>query len=175
MDMTTLLDSAAGLDLPRGPLVSALSREVRELYDEVADYLDDDQVERLPSYFIDDCLYKVVSRENHSEGLPQATIYCDGINMIRDRITALRETQVYVPRIWRHFISGVRIVAIEGEQIHARANFMITEAMSDAVPSVFLVGQYLDILVRRDDTLKFKQRLAVYDNYHVARSLIMPV
>ena len=64
-----------------------------------------------PDYFTDDCLYKVVSRENHSEGLPQAAIFCDGIGMVHDRITGLRETQVYVPRMWRHFISGVRITA----------------------------------------------------------------
>jgi anthranilate 1,2-dioxygenase small subunit len=107
--------------------------------------------------------------------LPQATIYCDGINMVRDRVVALRETQVYVPRVWRHFISGIRITGIDGGDIHVRANFLVTEAMSDADPTVFLVGQYLDVLVREGDSLKFKQRLAVFDNHHVRRSLIVPV
>ncbi|CAB3807049.1 Anthranilate 1,2-dioxygenase small subunit [Paraburkholderia ultramafica] len=153
----------------------ALAHEVRNLFDEVADLLDQDEVERFPSYFIDDCMYQVVSRENYAEGLPQAAIYCDGVNMVRDRVIALRETQVYVPRIWRHFISGIRITAISEGDIHVRSNFFVTEAMSDADPTVFLVGQYIDVLVRAGDGLKFKQRLAVYDNHHVRRSLIVPV
>nr|WP_315594188.1 aromatic-ring-hydroxylating dioxygenase subunit beta [uncultured Cupriavidus sp.] len=162
-------------DLRRNAELIMLENEVRSLYEEVGDSLDHDQVERLPSYFIDDCMYQVVSRENYAEGLPQATVYCDGISMVRDRVTALRETQVFVPRIWRHFISGVRVTGIAEGEIHARGNFLLTEAMSDADPTIFLVGQYLDVLVRVGDSLKFRQRLAVFDNHHVRRSLIVPV
>lgn len=158
----------------------ALALEVRELYDEIAELLDDDQVERLPWYFTDDCMYQVVSKENHDQGLPQATIYCDGIGMLRDRVVALRETQVYEPRAWRHFVSGVRVVGLDGDpaaggEIRARGNFLVTEAMSDAEPTLLLVGRYLDRLVRRDGRLLFRERLAVYDNYRVVRSLIVPV
>ena len=162
-------------ELPAGPEVRLIAAELRDLYDEVAHYLDANLVERFPSYFIDECMYQVVSRENYDQGLPQAAIYCDGIGMVRDRITSLRETQVYVPRTWRHFISGVRVTALMGDEVHASANFLVTEAMSDEEPTVFLVGQYVDVLVRRADRLLFKQHLAVYDNYRVARSLIVPV
>ncbi len=161
--------------VPSASELRALTQEVRELYEEVAWFLDDDQVERFPDFFIDDCTYQVVSRENFAEGLPQATIYCDGIAMVRDRVIALRQTQVYVPRSWRHFISGVRVMAVAGEQLHVSANFLVTEAMSDQDPTLFLVGQYLGILVRQEERLKFKQHLAVFDNHHVRRSLIVPV
>ncbi|MBF6618219.1 MAG: nuclear transport factor 2 family protein [Candidimonas sp.] len=152
-----------------------LTNEIRYFYEEVADLLDRDEVERFPSYFLDECTYQIVSRENYDEGLPQAAVYCDGVGMVQDRVLALRETQVYVPRVWRHFISGVRVTAIEGDEIHARANFLITEAMSDQDPTLFLVGRYLDILVKDGAAFKFRQRLAVYDNHHVKRSLIVPV
>lgn len=154
---------------------AAMRAEIRDLYEEVADLLDDNRVEDLPEYFTDDCLYKVISRENHTEGLPAGTIYCDGKAMLRDRILAMRETQVYEPRAWRHFISGVRVLAVDGDTIHARANFLVTESMSDADPTLFLVGQYLDTLVRHDGRLLFRERLAVCDNHHVRRSLIVPV
>jgi len=157
------------------PEVRALALEVRELYEEIADLLDDDQVERMPAYFTDDCVYKLISKENHDEGLPQATILCDGIRMLRDRIVALRETQVYEPRAWRHFVSGVRVLSVSDDEIRARGNFLVTEAMSDAEPQVLLVGRYLDRLVRRDGRLVFRERLAVYDNYRVVRSVIVPV
>jgi anthranilate 1,2-dioxygenase small subunit len=162
-------------ELPDGAEVRAMAAELRDLYDEISDYLDDDQIERFPTYFIEECMYQVVSRENFVQGLPQAAIYCDGIGMVRDRITALRESQVYVPRTWRHFVSGVRVTALLGDEVHARANFMVTEAMSDAEPTILLIGQYVDVLVRRGERLRFKQRLAVYDNYRVTRALVIPV
>jgi anthranilate 1,2-dioxygenase small subunit len=95
--------------------------------------------------------------------------------MLRDRILAIRETQVYEPRSWRHFISGVRVLGVDGDTIRARANVLLTEAMSDAEPTVFMVGRYLDTLVRRDGRLLFRERVVVCDNHHVRRSLIMPI
>ena len=155
--------------------VRALCDELRDLYDEIADLLARDRIEALPGYFVDDCLYRIVSRENYDEGLPQATLYCDGIRMLRDRVLALRETQVYEPRHWRHFVSGVRVVGVEDGTIRATANVMVTEAMSDAEPTILLVGRYEDRLVRRDGRLWFVERSVVYDNYRVVRSLIAPV
>ena len=157
------------------PQDAALRHALRELYDEVADLLDDDRVEAFPDYFVDDCTYRVTTRENHDEGLPGGMMYCDGIAMLRDRILAIRETQVYEPRSWRHFLSGVRILAVDGDIIRARANFLVTEAMSDEEPRVFMVGRYLDTLVCREGRLLFRERLAVCDNHHVRRSLIMPI
>jgi anthranilate 1,2-dioxygenase small subunit len=161
--------------LPCGAEIRSLQHELRDLYEELADLLDDDRVEQMPEYFTEDCVYKVISRENYDQGLPAATLFCDGIGMLRDRILALRETQVYEPRLWRHFISGLRVVAVDRESVRARANFLVTEAMADSEPTLFLVGQYLDTLVRRDGRWLFRERLAVYDNHHVRRSLIVPV
>lgn len=173
--MIERLETLKSGDLPPPAERRTLTEEVRALYEEVAWHLDEDQVERFPDFFIEDCTYQVVSRENFSEGLPQAAIYCDGIAMVRDRVIALRQTQVYVPRTWRHFISGVRLMGIADGQMHVSANFLVTEAMSDQDPTLFLVGQYLGILVRNNVCLKFRQHLAILDNYHVRRALIAPV
>jgi anthranilate 1,2-dioxygenase small subunit len=158
------------------PELRALVDELRDLYDEIADLLDRDAIEALPGYFVEDCLYRIISRENHALGLPAATLYCDGIGMLRDRVLALRETQVYEPRQWRHFVSGVRVRSVDDDgTIRATANVMVTEAMSDAEPTILLVGRYDDRLVRRDGRLWFVERSVIYDNYRVVRSLIAPV
>lgn len=170
--MEATLDQAASHGMAGA---QALRHQLRDLYDEVADLLDDDQVEAFPNYFVEDCLYKVTSRENHDQGLPGALMYCDGAGMLRDRILAIRETQVYEPRSWRHFVSGVRVLGVDGAQVRARANFLVTEAMSDEEPRVFLVGRYLDVLERHGDRLLFREHIAVCDNYFVRRSLIIPV
>ncbi|MFM8546585.1 MAG: aromatic-ring-hydroxylating dioxygenase subunit beta [Betaproteobacteria bacterium] len=157
------------------PQTIALATELRFLYEEIADLLDRDQIEALPGYFVDDCLYQIISRENFDQGLPAATLFCDGIRMLRDRVLALRETQVYEPRTWRHFISGVCIDSIADGVISAGANVMVTEAMSDAEPTILIVGRYRDRLIRRGEQLFFVERSVVYDNYRVVRSLIAPV
>jgi len=163
----------ATLDATTG--VNTLRQELRNLYDDIADALDDDRVEVLPDYFTEDCLYKVTSRENFDQGLPGALMYCDGAAMLRDRILAIRETQVYEPRSWRHFISGLCVLNADDDTIRARANFLVTEAMSDEDPRVFVVGRYVDTLVRRGGRLLFKERIAVCDNHYVRRSIIMPI
>ena len=167
--LTPPIAAPAGVDTAR------LQHELRDFYEEIADLLDEDRADEFPRYFTDDCLYKVISRENYDQGLPAATIFCDGNAMLRDRILAMRETQVYEPRSWRHFISGVRVLSVEGDTIKARANFLLTEAMSDMEPTLFLVGRYVDTVVRRGDKLLFRERLAVCDNHRVHRSLILPV
>lgn len=161
--------------VPTGAAAARLRHELRDFYEEIADLLDDDRIEEFPSHFTDDCLYKVTSRENFREGLDAGLMYCDGIGMLRDRVLALRETQVYEPRLWRHFLGGIRILAVNGDTVRTRTNFLVTESMSDADPAVFLVGQYLDMAVRRDDRWWFRERIAVCDNHHVRRSLIVPV
>ena len=160
---------------PAPPQDPALRQALRDLYEEVGDLLDDDRVESFPDYFVDDCTYRVTTRENHDDGLPGGMMFCDGIAMLRDRILAIRETQVYEPRSWRHFVGGVRILAVEGDVVACRANFLVTEAMSDEEPRLFLVGRYIDKVVRRNGRLLFKEHVAVCDNHHVRRSLIMPV
>jgi anthranilate 1,2-dioxygenase small subunit len=170
--MEATLDNAAGA-VSAGAV--ALRHRLRDLYDEVADLLDDDQVEAFPNHFVDDCLYRITSRENYDQGLPGALMYCEGIAMLRDRILALRETQVYEPRSWRHFISGVRVLGDDGTRVTARANFLVIEAMSDEEPRVFIVGRYLDVLERRGDRLLFREHVAVCDNHSIRRSLIIPV
>ena len=173
--MNTTLEATARARRAADPKEGALRHELRDLYDEIADLLDDDQVEALPEYFIDDCVYRVTTRENYDQGLPGGFMFCEGIAMLRDRILAIRETQVYEPRSWRHFITGLRILSVEDDVIRARANFLITDAMSDEDPRVFVVGRYIDTLVHRGGQLLFKERLAVCDNHHVRRSLIMPI
>lgn len=39
--------------------------------------LDDGRLEEWPEFFVDDCLYQVIARENVDNGLPAAVMYCD--------------------------------------------------------------------------------------------------
>lgn len=151
-----------------------LKRAVVQLYEDYAEAIDRQDLEAWPGFFTDDCRYMVTSRENHDAGLTHATIYCDGIGMIRDRVLATRDCTVYEPRNVRHFISSVR-VKLDGETIRSTASFLVIESVSDKEPYVHMVGQYQDTLVQGPDGLKLKERICVYDNYRIYNSLIFPV
>ena len=45
--------------------------ELEELYAEYAGCLNEERFEAWPGFFTDDCVYRIVSRENFERGLPQ--------------------------------------------------------------------------------------------------------
>lgn len=155
--------------------MSALRAQLRDFYDDYAACLDEGRLEDWPDFFTEDCHYRVLSRENYDAGLPIGLIYCMNKNMVKDRVTALRETTVYEPRSLRHFISGVRVIEAGADEIVAQANFAITEALSDREPVLNMVGSYQDVLVRSGQGFLLRRRDCVHDNYRVRTSLIIPV
>lgn len=153
----------------------SLRAVLRDFYDDYGTVLDDMNLEAWVDFFTEDAHYRVISHENMAAGLPIGLIYCMNKNMLRDRVTALRETTVFEPRMLRHFVSGLKVLAVDGDVIKAQANFMITEALSDQEPVLNMVGQYQDELVRTDDGFLFRHRDCVFDNYRIRNSLIVPV
>src|SRR3954452_17532392 len=84
--------------------------EIETLYTDYAACLDSDALERWPEFFTEDCRYRVTSAENYEAGLPLGLIYATSQNMLRDRVSALRDANIYEPQRYRHLISDIRIV-----------------------------------------------------------------
>jgi len=160
--------------LPVNPS-SVLRSRLRDFYDDYARCLDLYDLESWIDFFTEDCHYRVQSRENYEANLPIGFIYCMNKNMIRDRVTALRETTMHQPRTLRHFISGVHIESLENGLLKTRANFMITECMSDKDPLLLMVGEYIDEITLDDEGFRLSSRECVVDNYHIITSIIAPV
>ena len=87
----------------------ALRLEIEELYTEYAHVLDDGELEQWPDFFIEDCLYQIVSRENRERALPLALMRCESKAMLTDRVVTIRQTQMFAPRALRHLVSSLRI------------------------------------------------------------------
>ncbi len=156
-------------------LPPALREEIEQIHEDYAETMDGLDIAAWPSYFTEDCLYIVTSRENHDAGLPHGTIYCEGLAMVRDRANATLDCTVFEPRYLRHFIGRPKVDAIDGDLVHARASVLVMESVSDKEPHVLIVGQYHDVLRRGPDGWKFKERRVVYDNYRIVNSLVFPV
>jgi 3-phenylpropionate/cinnamic acid dioxygenase small subunit len=149
--------------------------EIEQLNSEYAHILDNERYEDFPELFVEDCLYRVVPRENHLLGLPIAAIHCESKGMIKDRIHAARESTMAEPRTLRHFISNVRVLEDGADEIRAEANVLIVQTMINRMTEIVLSGFYLDRVVRSAGRLRFKERLCIYDSLLLPTSLIAPV
>jgi 3-phenylpropionate/cinnamic acid dioxygenase small subunit len=146
-----------------------------DLYCAYDDALNDGELERWPELFTNACVYKVVPRENHELGLPIAVIYCESRDMLFDRVVALRETALYAPRIVRRITSAACVRAIEDDGLRVTANFAVFQTVPDRPSELFLCGRYQDRIVDDAGTLRFAERLCIYDSTIVPTSLVYPI
>jgi 3-phenylpropionate/cinnamic acid dioxygenase small subunit len=149
--------------------------ELERLNTEYAHALDNERYDEFPEFFVEDCLYRVVPRENHVLGLPIAVIHCESKGMVKDRVYAARESTMAEPRTFRHFISNIRVLEANDEAIRAEANVLIVQTMTNRMTEIVLSGFYLDRIVRADGRLLFKERLCIYDSLLLPTSMIAPV
>ena len=102
-----------------------LKHEVSQLLDAYVQCIDDDDLERWPDFFTENCLYKVIPRENHEIGMPTAIMWCDSQGMLQDRITALRHANIYQVQWYRHITSNPVISTEDGDTIKVQSNYAV--------------------------------------------------
>lgn len=152
-----------------------LQFRVEQLLYEYVQVLDDGNLERWPEFFTAECVYQVIARDNYDRGLPLALIRCESRDMLRDRVTALQQANVYGPRYLRHLVSNPRIVEHSGESVLVQSNFALLRTMLDEPTRVFLAGRYLDRIVAEEGTLKFSEKRCIYDTLLIPNSVTYPV
>ncbi|MEH6502669.1 MAG: aromatic-ring-hydroxylating dioxygenase subunit beta [Cycloclasticus sp.] len=152
-----------------------LKSEVEDLLNAYVQCIDDDDLENWPNFFTEQCLYRIIPRENHEVGLPVAVIWCDSKGMLNDRVTALRHANVYQVQWYRHIISNPRILSFDGDEIHVQSNYAVFKTCNDGESTVYNVGRYVDVIVRDKGVLKFKERSAIYDTHKITTLMVIPI
>jgi 3-phenylpropionate/cinnamic acid dioxygenase small subunit len=152
----------------------SLREELEELYAEYAEIIDSGELERWPGLFVEPCLYRIVSKENHDKGLPLSLMRCESMGMLKDRAFASQKLNVYGPRTWRHSITQIRAQA-DGDGVAARANFAVFETLHDQHTRILCTGRYLDKLVRTEAGLRFREKICVYDSPLIPGSIVLPL
>ena len=153
----------------------ALRLEVEDLHAEYCAALDEGRYEDWAALFTEDCLYRIMPRDNHDRGLPLAIMRCESRGMLLDRIVAIRETSYYAPRMLRHMMSGIRVAPEADGTLRGQANYLVLQTLPEQPTTLFNSGRYLDAIVREEGRLRFKERLCVFDSIVVPNSLIVPI
>ncbi|MBV8119600.1 MAG: aromatic-ring-hydroxylating dioxygenase subunit beta [Alphaproteobacteria bacterium] len=155
------------------PIVRRLQLE--QLYADYVHCLDADELERWPEFFIEDCFYRVTSAENYEAGLPLGLIYATSRNMLKDRVSALREANIYEPQRYRHLVSSLRVVGEAAAALDVEANLLVVRTMQDGGMTIFAAGRYIDRVVREREVWKFARKEVVLDSRQIDTLLAIPI
>ncbi len=137
--------------------------------------IDADRLEDWPDFFTDDCLYKITTAENYRRGYAAGVIYADSRAMLRDRVAALREANIYERHAYRHIVGMPRLAGEDGGAVSAETPFLVIRTVRDGRMDIFAAGRYLDRVVDRDGALRFAERIVVCDSPRFDTLLAIPL
>jgi anthranilate 1,2-dioxygenase small subunit len=151
-------------------------RAIENLIHEWARAIDEDRVEDIAALLTDDAEYKVASRFNVDRGLPLAIIHCKSAAQLRDRIKSMRIANIYEPHHYRHLVSGVQIMGMQGDCFEVRSNYAVIRTMDhDGSMTVFSSGQCRDLVDLLGGQPRFRQRHVIYDSRAIETLLVIPL
>jgi len=137
--------------------------------------IDADRLEAWQEFFVEDCLYKITSAENHRRGYSAGIVYADSRAMLRDRVTALRIANIYERQSYRHII-GLPVLGASGpDSIAAETPFLVARIMRDGRTDLFATGVYIDRIRDEAGGLRFAERIVVCDSSHFDTLLAIPL
>ncbi len=149
--------------------------ELDQLYTDYVHCLDGDELERWPDFFTEDCFYRITSAENYQAGLPLGLIYATSRNMLKDRVSALREANIYEPQRYRHLVSSLKIIGDAVGVLDLIANFIVVRTMQDGDMVIFGAGHYVDQVKHDGDNWKFASKTVVLDSRQIDTLLAIPI
>ena len=149
--------------------------ELEQLYTDYVHCLDADELERWPDFFTEDCFYRVTSAENYEAEMPLGLIHATSRDMLKDRVSALREANIYEPQRYRHLVSSIKIVEELGETLDVVANFIVVRTMQEGDMTLFGAGRYVDQVKHANGTWKFARKTVVLDSRQIDTLLAIPL
>ena len=149
--------------------------QVQALHQQYAHMLDSNDISGWPELFTEQCTYKLQSRENFDAGHPLCILHLESQAMLRDRVYGVVNTLFHDPYSQRHICGTPLIKSFTDSVIDCESNYLVVRTHRDAMPHVLSVGRYIDKLVMIDGSLKFSQRIAVFDNDLLPNSVIKPI
>ena len=147
---------------------------LRDFYDEYYTVLDDVRLDEWPPLFTEDCVYRVIPRENYEAGYTLSTIYAESRGMLVDRVMGMTRTQMYAPRYYRRFPGPLRIVSRDADSVRTRHNLLVVQTLIDKKSEIVLSAVCHDVLVHDEGRNRLRERIVVFDSEMIPNSLIYP-
>ncbi len=150
-------------------------RRIEHLHARYLRVVDDGLWEEWPRLFTDQCVYKIITRENFDQGLALSVMECHSRGMLEDRVTGLRTINVFEPHRYLHQVSGLSIESVSGNRVSCKSNYLVVRTMIDGTMSIFSAGVYLDRIALTGEGALFEERLVVQDSRRIETLLVLPL
>ena len=137
--------------------------------------IDDDRLEEWPDHFHGACIYKVTSAANYREGLEAGIIFANSRGMLQDRVSALREANIYERQSYRHILGPPAILSENGAEVRTETPFLVARILQDGDTDLFATGRYLDLYRIADNQTKLEERIVVCDSSRIDTLLALPL
>jgi anthranilate 1,2-dioxygenase small subunit len=137
--------------------------------------LDEDRLEDWVDLFEEECDYRVVTRENVAQGLPNVLMWCDNKNMLRDRIESYRHVNEYNPHYDRHVIGPLRLLDEKDGVATFEASYSLFQTDLEGNSRLFSVGRYRVDAAMASGAAKLRRVLVVADTGTIPSLLATPI
>lgn len=149
--------------------------EIIELNADCAAAIDDGQLETWPTFFTDECFYRITTAHNRARGLEAGLVYCDSRQMLVDRVLSLRQANVYERQTYRHLLGLPRVLAGDSG-LKVETGFAVLRTMRTGETAIFACGRYFDEMVRdTSGKLRLSRRDVVCDSHRIDTLLALPL
>jgi anthranilate 1,2-dioxygenase small subunit len=153
--------------------------DVREaltaLMAEYAMAIDEDRLEDWVALFDEACDYKVVTRENIEQGLPNILMWCDNKNMLRDRVESYRHVNLYNLHYDRHVLGPLHFTENNGSTWRFDVSYSLFQTELEGASRLFSVGRYRVDAVIEGGAARLKSVTVVADTGLVPSLLATPI
>jgi anthranilate 1,2-dioxygenase small subunit len=137
--------------------------------------IDNGALEAWPDFFEEDCIYKITTADNFTQGLEAGVIFANSRGMLIDRVASLREANVYERHVYRHFLGQPWILTQDAAEVRSETSFFVARIMRDGTTDIYATGRYMDIYRLNGGAPKLRERIVVCDSSRFDTLLALPL
>jgi anthranilate 1,2-dioxygenase small subunit len=155
--------------------MSDVYQKIARVQAEYARCIDDDRLEEWPTHFHGACVYKITTAANYRDGLEAGIVFANSRGMLTDRVSALREANIYERQSYRHIIGQPSILSEDTGEVRSETPFLVARILQDGDTDIFATGRYLDLYKLEGDEVKLNERTVVCDSSRIDTLLALPL
>ena len=156
--------------------VSSETRNIlTALMAEYAMAIDEDRLEDWVELFDERCDYRVVTRENVEQGLPNVLMWCDNKDMLRDRVDSYRNVNEYNLHYDRHVLGPLRFTGENDGLWSFDVSYSLFQTTLEGESRLFSVGRYAVEAVVDKEKVLLRAVKVIADTGQIPSLLATPI
>ena len=95
--------------------------------------------------------------------------------MLEDRVSSMREVNVFQPHVYRHVIGPTEILEHKDGAYTAQTSYIVVRTMHEGEMQIFSAGRYVDEIVIEGGVARFRKRVVVPDSWRFDTLVVIPL